>query len=54
VCFAAGGPIAWYSAKQPIITLSSTKAEYVGLVTAARSVLSMSNLLVELGYHRKD
>jgi hypothetical protein len=54
VCFAAGGPIAWYSSKQPIITLSSTEAEYVGLVTAARSVLSMSNLLVELGYHGND
>jgi hypothetical protein len=51
ICFAAGGPIAWYSSKQPIITLSSTEAEYMGLVTAARSVLSMSNLLVELGYH---
>jgi len=35
VCFAAGGPIAWYSSKQPIITLSSIEAEYVGLVTAA-------------------
>jgi hypothetical protein len=54
VCFAAGGPIAWYSSKQPIITLSSTEAEYVGLVTAARSVLSMSNLLVELGYYGND
>ncbi len=54
MCFAAGGPIAWYSSKQPIITLSSTEAEYVGLVTAAQSVLLISNLLVELGYHGND
>ena len=54
VCLVAGGPISWYLAKQPIITLSSTKAEYIRLVTAARSVLSISNLLLELGYHRKD
>ena len=54
VCLAASSPISWYSTKQPIITLLSTKAEYVRLVTAARSVLSMSNLLLELGYHGKD
>jgi hypothetical protein len=54
VCLAAGGPISWYSSKQSIITLSSTEAEYIGLVTAARSVLSMSNLLLELGYHGND
>ena len=54
VCLAAGGPISWYSTKQPIITLSSTEAKYVGLVIAARSVLSINNLLLELGYYRKD
>ena len=54
VCLVASGPISWYLAKQPIITLSSTKAEYIRLVTAARSVLSISNLLLELEYHRKD
>ena len=54
VCLVAGGLISWYSAKQPIITLSSTKAEYIRLVTVARSVLSISNLLLELGYHGKD
>jgi hypothetical protein len=54
VYFAASGLIAWYSSKQLIITLSSTKAKYVKLVTAAQSVLLISNLLVELGYHRND
>ena len=54
VCLVASGPISWYLAKQPIITLSSTKVEYIGLVTVARSVLSISNLLLELGYHGKD
>ena len=54
MCFAVGGLIAWYSSKQLIITLSSTKAEYVELVTATQSVLSISNLLVELGYYGND
>ena len=54
VCFAASSLIAWYSSKQPIITLSSIEAQYVGLVTAAWSVLSMSNLLLELDYHGND
>src|SRR5436305_8274808 len=54
VCLVAGGPISWYLAKQPIITLSSIEVEYIGLVTATRSVLSISNLLLELGYHKKD
>ena len=54
MCLAARGPISWYSSKQPIITLSSMEAEYMGLVTAARNVLSLSNLLLELGYHGND
>jgi hypothetical protein len=54
VCLAANGPISWYSAKQPIIILLSMEAEYIRLVTAAQSVLSISNLLLELGYHGKD
>ena len=54
VCLAASGPISWYLAKQPIITLSFTEAEYIRLVTATRSVLSISNLLLELRYHVKN
>src|SRR5436305_3446001 len=54
VCLVASGPISWYLVKQPIIILSSIEVEYIGLVTTTRSVLSISNLLLELGYHGKD
>jgi hypothetical protein len=54
VRLAAGGPISWYSSKQPIIIPLFTEAEYVGLVTGARNVLSLSNLLLEFGYRRND
>ena len=32
----------------------STKAEYIKLVTAIQSILSISNLLLKLGYYKKD
>ncbi len=54
VCLVASSPILWYLAKQLIIILSSTKAKYIRLVIAIQSILSVSNLLLELGYHRKD
>ena len=54
MCLVASSPILWYLAKQLIIILSSTKAKYIRLVIAIQSILSVSNLLLELGYHRKD
>ncbi|XP_057863759.2 secreted RxLR effector protein 161-like [Cryptomeria japonica] len=43
------GPICWSSKKQSSIALSSTKAEYRGVVNATIQVLWLQNFLIELG-----
>jgi hypothetical protein len=50
----AGGPIAWKSGRQPIVTLSSTEAEYVALTIAAKEAIALRGLLDELGYQGHD
>ena len=54
VMFAAGGPFLWKSSRQPIVTLSSTGAEYVALTMAVREGLTIQHLLKELTYRRPD
>jgi hypothetical protein len=50
---AAGGAITWKSKKQSVITLSSTKAEYVALSEAGCEATWLRNLYMELGFPQK-
>ena len=45
----SGGPISWYSKKQPIVTLSTAEAEYVALSTATQEAVWIRKLLSDLG-----
>ena len=45
-----GCPIMWRSRMQPIITLSSTEAEYVALCEAAKEAVWLRRVLTELGF----
>ena len=49
----ANCPITWFSRRQELITLSTTEAEYVALSTAAREVLPMRELFIELQQYLK-
>ena len=44
----AGCPILWFSRLQQEISLSTTEAEYIALSTAAREILPMRDLLIEI------
>lgn len=41
----------WSSKLQPIVTLSTTEAEYVAAVEAGKEIAWMRNLLTEIGYN---
>jgi hypothetical protein len=43
-------PVAWKSGRQPIVTLSSTEAEYVALTHASKEAIVIGRLLEELRY----
>ena len=46
----AGNAISYKSGCQPIVTLSSTEAEYVALTLAAKEAIAVNHLLKELHY----
>ncbi|KAH8338210.1 hypothetical protein KR067_004339 [Drosophila pandora] len=46
--FMAGGVFSWASAKQSVVALSSTEAEYIAMATAAREAAYLQKLLTEL------
>jgi hypothetical protein len=42
--------ISWGNKLQPIVTLSTTEAEYMSAVAAGKELCWLQNLLLELGY----
>ena len=49
-----GGAISWSSKKQSTVALSSTEAEYIALVQAAKESIWLQRLLSELGWTERD
>ena len=45
-----GGPVAWKSKKQEVITLSSSEAEYRALTSTVQEAMWLRDLLAELGW----
>ena len=45
----SGGPICWKSTLQSIVAMSTTKAEYMAVVEAAKEALWLKGLVKELG-----
>jgi hypothetical protein len=52
--FYGGGPIAWRCQRQPIITLSTTEAEYVAGCDLVKEIIPIRDQLIELGEMSKD
>ena len=44
------GAISWASKLQPVVTLSTTEAEYISATAAAQEILWLRNLFSEIGY----
>ena len=50
----AGGAVSWSSKKQSTTALSSTEAEYMALLQAAKEVIWIQQLLSDLGRNSED
>ena len=50
VFFVGQGVISWSTKKQPIITLLSTKSEYVALTHASKDIIWIHKLLKEISF----
>jgi hypothetical protein len=50
VIYYNGTPIAWRSARQPLVTLSTAESEYVQATLACQEILALRHLYEELGF----
>lgn len=48
IIFYCGGPISWGSRKQPIVSLSSTEAEYIAAADCVKELLYLKTIIDEL------
>jgi hypothetical protein len=46
-----GGAVSWSSCLQPVVSLSTTEAEYIAAVEAGKEIIWMQNLLTEFGFN---
>ena len=45
-----GAAVSWSSCLQPVVSLSTTEAEYIAAVEAGKEIIWMCNLLSEFGF----